>query len=129
MPAWSPRIRRLGSESRRRRNATTASAPMSPRSRKAVAGDAKPAAKTVEVAPAKEPAAKPAEPKVAEKPATKEDAPRPSSPPGKKATTALARIIGKVAQQYADDAARAVQDLQGAAASPPAPAVPSKPKQ
>jgi tetratricopeptide (TPR) repeat protein len=102
--------------------------PVTPR--KSVAGGPKPAAKTVEPAPAKEPESKPAEPKVAEKPMPKEDAPRPASPPGKKATTALARIIGKVAQQYVEDAAQAVPRLPlPSVGSPPAPPVPPKPKE
>jgi tetratricopeptide (TPR) repeat protein len=74
--------------------------------KKAIAAEPKPAPKTVE-APEAEPKA--AEPKVAG--AEPKDVPvaRPASPPGKKATTAMARIVGKMAQQYIEDTAQAIQ--------------------
>ncbi len=85
--------------------------PVTPR--KAAAAEPKLAA---EPKPAADPEPKVAEPKVAEpklaaaKP--KDDpAPRPASPSGKKATTALARIVGKLAHQYAEETAKSFQEF------------------
>ncbi len=99
-----------------------AAPPVTPR-KVAAADDSKPAPKTVEAAPAtpKEPAPAPAEPKVVAK-AKADPVPQPSSPPGKKATTALARIVGKMAQQYAEEMADSIQKAQqagGGLAPPP----------
>ncbi len=67
--------------------------------------------KAIAAEPKAEPKAaepKAGEPKVAAQP---KDVPvaRPASPPGKKATTAMARIVGKLAQKYIEDTAQAIQ--------------------
>jgi hypothetical protein len=92
---------------------------------KELAGDPKPAPKAVEAAPAKEPEPSPVEPKVVAK-AKADPAPRPASPPGKKATTAMARIIGKLAQQYVDEMAESIQQ-QASGGLGPLPIPPPQP--
>jgi hypothetical protein len=99
--------------------------------RKAVADDSKAApAKTVEAAPGepKEPEPKPAEKAPAEK-AKNAAAARPASPPGKKATVAVARIVGEIAQEYVQEMAQAIQQAQPfpPGAGPIPPDVPKQP--